>query len=123
MFGKKRRIEPVCAEVYDHGKWHEEQLYQVPEGSLPWRVGGREVHMLVKTDDGAYEVAAVEELPEDIDITPDDLYDALVWRPADRMFRSEPTLLQKINSGLMIGLFIIMCIFAFLIFSSITTGG
>jgi len=54
--------------------------------------------------------------------SPEALYDAINWREVDGVYRLPPSLIEKLNTGLIIGIFGILSFFTFLIYSS-NTGG
>lgn len=54
--------------------------------------------------------------------SPESLYDALKFREVAPVYRIPPSLMEKLNTWLIIGIFGILCFFTFLIYSS-NTGG
>lgn len=121
-------IERVAVEIWTDGKRVEELLpsWDIPPDSRPWNADGKLIHSLEKVTNETnletkYRPVAIEIFDEKLNITPDDLHDALKWTELQRMLRPKPSLLEKINAGLTIALLAILCLFTFLIFSNLVT--
>lgn len=108
--------------VIDHKEGIHREYIEEPKGGK-WNLEGGKVYLMAKVyKETGTELIAVE--PDDvIHVLPEKLYRAIHWkREAKPLFSNQPSLLDKINTGLTIFLVIALLLFIFIIFSSLTGG-
>ena len=103
--------------------FHDDRMKEIrsdPVGKT-WNYKGQLVYLAKRNDKN--ELVPWNPLAEKLVAdSPEDLYDAIDWKLARRVYRISSDFLKKLNTGLMVGLVLILCFFMFLIFSSITGG-
>jgi len=111
ILNKSNHTGPFQVHVYEGGVWTSETVDEsaLPAGATPRRVGDTWVYPLervVGPQAAAGPVptstpARLAPLPNDINITPDDLYQGRNWPEVPIMMRLEATMLEKLRTGIM----------------------
>ena len=123
--GEKTLTAPCL--VFDAGIYQERRLKlaEIPDGCNQWLYHDHWVYLL-EVQAGVSRPATVEPMEKVKKpgyITPSKLHRAIQWIEAIQLFKIEPGILEKLNFGLMIGLIVVLIVFLYLVYSSITGGG
>ena len=115
LFGKKEKPLTLNTLVIDLEKGFDLEHIKKPEGPK-WLYGDRYVHLMVRHAD---DKLAVLMAPQGMDEPPERLYRALHWDEIVKpLFGKKSDWLEKLKIGLLVGLFVGILFFIFLILSS-----
>lgn len=110
---RRERVKEPNALVVDVNKGWGFEYIEEPSGKLR-RCGDKAVYYMIRDKDGNLKPKT---RPETIDTQPEKLYRALNWPEVPELFKLNPSLMDKLQTGATIALVGIMIFFIFLILS------